>query len=133
MTDIPGPIQEEIDRAGGIAGLISRIPDDSTLKSTVRIHQALSDKNRMKILYLLEKQPLCVCVIKEVIGIADSKLSYHLNALKSAGLIEGHQQKSWIIYRLTHTGAACLPGGTISSGSQDFSLSACCRPEGPDP
>lgn len=65
---------------------------------------ALSDLNRMKILYLLTSQPLCVCVIREIIGISDSRLSYHLSALKKAGLIEGEQQGSWIIYRLSEWG-----------------------------
>jgi DNA-binding transcriptional ArsR family regulator len=113
MADIPALIQEEIDRAGGIEGLISRIPDADTLESIARVHQALSDAYRIRILYLLAVQPLCVCVIKEILGIADSKLSYHLNALKSAGLIEGRQQKSWIIYRLTVQGAACIPRGSF--------------------
>ena len=108
MAEIPEPIQMEIDRAGGIEGLISRIPDDDALESIARTHHALSDVYRMKILYLLAGQPLCVCVIKEVLGIADSKLSYHLNALKTAGLIKGQQQKNWIIYSLTSKGEACL-------------------------
>jgi len=58
----------------------------------------------MKILYLLTSQPLCVCVIREIIGISDSRLSYHLSALKKAGLIEGEQQGSWIIYRISERG-----------------------------
>jgi ArsR family transcriptional regulator len=32
---------------------------------------------------------------------ADSKLSYHLNILKKAGIIEGKQQGQWIIYNVT--------------------------------
>ncbi|MEI6841244.1 MAG: ArsR family transcriptional regulator [Methanomicrobiales archaeon] len=31
--------------------------------------------------------------MREIIGISDSKLSYHLNALKCAGLIVGNQQR----------------------------------------
>jgi len=132
MTDIPAPIQEEINRAGGITGLISRIPDDEVLESIARIHHALSDAYRMKILYLLAVQPLCVCVIKEVLGIADSKLSYHLTALKQAGLISGRQQKSWIIYKLTSKGSACIPQESVSPGSQDLSISSYCCPTEPE-
>lgn len=131
MTVIPLPIQEEIDRAGGITGLISCIPNDEALESIARIHHALSDAYRMKILYLLAVQPLCVCVIKEILGIADSKLSYHLTALKQAGLISGRQEKSWIIYRLTTKGSACIPQESVSSGSQDLSHSSCCCPTEP--
>jgi ArsR family transcriptional regulator len=59
----------------------------------------------LKILAMLAVQPLCVCVIKAVLGIADSKLSYHLSVLKKTGLITGEAQGNWIIYRLTADGA----------------------------
>jgi DNA-binding transcriptional ArsR family regulator len=101
---IPPQIQEEMDRSGGLKGLISRLPDDQELQNLVEVHHALSDLIRMKIIHLLTSQPLCVCVIREIIGISDSKLSYHLSALKKAGLIVGEQQGSWIIYRLTEMG-----------------------------
>ena len=129
-AEIPVPIREEIDRAGGIEGLISRIPDDDALESIARTHHALSDAYRMKILYLLAGQPLCVCVIKEVLGIADSKLSYHLNALKTAGLIKGQQQKNWIIYSLTTKGEACLGHESFPPAPSHHSASLlCCTTE----
>ncbi|MDD1720192.1 MAG: metalloregulator ArsR/SmtB family transcription factor [Methanoregulaceae archaeon] len=106
---IPDAIQEDLEKSGGIHGLVSRIPGDEERKSESRIHQALSDPIRLKIIQLLGVQPLCVCIIKEVIGIADSKLSYHLNVLKENGLIEGAQQKNWIIYSLTEQGTQHLP------------------------
>ena len=59
-------------------------------------------------LHLLAAQPLCVCVIKQCIRIADSKLSYHLSILKETGFIEGQTRKNWIIYRLTDSGRACV-------------------------
>ena len=130
MAEIPVPIQEEIDRAGGIEGLISRIPDDDALESIARTHHALSDAYRMKILYLLSGQPLCVCVIKKVLGIADSKLSYHLNVLKTEGLIEGRQQKNWIIYSLTSKGEACLGPESIPPAPHIHPSSIlCCTSE----
>ncbi len=69
-----------------------------------RTYNALSDPVRMTILHLLAVQPLCVCVIKECIGIADSKLSYHLTIMRKAELIEGEQKGNWIIYSLTDLG-----------------------------
>ncbi len=104
VLTIPPVIQEELDRSGGLNGLVSRLPDDQELQNLVEVHHALSDLIRMKILHLLTSQPLCVCVIREIIGISDSKLSYHLNVLKKAGIIVGEQQGSWIIYSLTERG-----------------------------
>jgi DNA-binding transcriptional ArsR family regulator len=103
-TEIPVSIQCSLDIIGGIQGLRSCIPDDSVIQRISGIHHALSDPVRIRILHLVSIQPLCVCVIKACIGIADSKLSYHLTVLKKAGLIEGSQQGNWIIYRLTDKG-----------------------------
>jgi ArsR family transcriptional regulator len=108
-TCIPEPIQSDLDRIGGIDALAGRLPENAALESESRIHHALSDPLRLKILYLIRDQPLCVCVIKEFFKIADSKLSYHLTILKDAGLVRGDYHGNWIIYSITvegrkHTG-----------------------------
>ncbi len=103
-TDIPPAIQEDLDAVGGIPGLCDQLPPESSIVTTSTTYHALSDPLRMKVLYLLRVQPLCVCVIKACIGIADSKLSYHLTILKKAGLIEGEQKGNWIVYQITEKG-----------------------------
>ncbi|MDD4126936.1 MAG: metalloregulator ArsR/SmtB family transcription factor, partial [Methanomicrobium sp.] len=78
--------------------------EEECLKKQSLMHNACTDTVRLKILSLLKEGPLCVCAIKEVLGLADSKLSYHLNVLKKAGLISGSKKYRWIIYRLTEQG-----------------------------
>jgi ArsR family transcriptional regulator len=107
-TAIPEPIRTELDRIGGIAALSAGVPQERDLEGMGRVYSALSDPLRLKILYLIRDQPLCVCVIKEFIQIADSKLSYHLTILKDAGLIEGEYCGNWIIYSITEKGQSCL-------------------------
>lgn len=101
---IPDEIEESLKKTGGIAGLKSLLPDEVEIEKAGSTHRALADPIRIKILSMLKIQPLCVCVIKAMIGIADSKLSYHISVLKKAGLILGEQQGNWIIYRLTEDG-----------------------------
>ncbi len=103
-AEIPVAIQSNLDTIGGIPGLCSCMPDDAVIRQVTGIHHALSDPVRLRILHLVAIQPFCVCVIKACIGIADSKLSYHLTILKKAGLIEGSQQGNWIIYSITDIG-----------------------------
>lgn len=107
-TSLPLPpgVEESLCQCGGIAGLIEQLPDDATLERESSVHRALGDPLRLKILAMLAVQPLCVCVVKAVLGIADSKLSYHLGVLKKANLIAGEAQGNWIIYRLTAEGEA---------------------------
>nr|WP_300998850.1 metalloregulator ArsR/SmtB family transcription factor [Methanoculleus sp.] len=103
---LPPEVEESLCRCGGIAGLTGRLPDDELLDRESALYRALADPLRLKVLAMLAVQPLCVCVIKAVLGIADSKLSYHLSVLKKAGLIAGEAQGNWIIYRLTAEGVA---------------------------
>jgi ArsR family transcriptional regulator len=106
--DLPDTIQKELDKQGGMEGLLERIPGQSSLHASSRLHQALADPIRLTVMYSLLSQPLCVCVIKEVVQIADSKLSYHLNILKEQDFIIGEQQGNWIIYRITDRGRQAL-------------------------
>lgn len=105
---LPETVQQALDEKGGLENLIRIIPNDEVLNDEAGTYRALSDTIRLKILYLLSTGTLCVCVIKEALQIADSKLSYHLTILKKAGLIESSQQGNWILYTLTEKGAETL-------------------------
>jgi ArsR family transcriptional regulator len=105
---LPDPIQSELNKQGGMEALLARIPEASALYAAGRLHQALADPIRLTVMYALLSQPLCVCVIKEVVKIADSKLSYHLSILKEQDFIAGEQQGNWIIYSITDHGRQAL-------------------------
>jgi ArsR family transcriptional regulator len=102
--EIPDPIRDDVAEAGGLEGISSKVPDDLVLRLRSRTFRALADPIRLRIMIILSIQPLCVCCMKEMMGISDSKLSYHLSQLKEAGLIKGKQEKNWIIYRPTEAG-----------------------------
>lgn len=102
--EIPEPIKYDLEKIGGIEGLINNLPKTEMIIKVSKIFHGLSDKFRVKILMIIIKQPVCVCIIKEILGISDSKLSYHLSILKDCGLIYGKQQGNWIIYYPTELG-----------------------------
>lgn len=106
--EMPEEVAEALIACGGVKAMEARLPDEEQLARLCAFHRACSDPVRLKILSMLSPQPLCVCVIKEVTGVADSKLSYHLGVLKKAGLIEGEPQGNWIIYSLTGDGRTCI-------------------------
>ena len=105
---LPEPIEDSLCQIGGVDGLKHYLPPDDELARKSKVFTALAEATRLKILHLLNIQPLCVCVIKEVIDIADSKLSYHLKTLTTAGLIEKEQQGVYLIYSITQTGKRCI-------------------------
>jgi ArsR family transcriptional regulator len=101
---IPEEVQCELDAKGGIETLAAELPDIKSLKAQAKFFSALSDEKRLQILALLNSQSLCVCIIKQVTKLPDSKLSYHLSVLKSAGLVKSKEKKNWIIYEITDSG-----------------------------
>lgn len=105
---IPKEVAESLSECGGITGLMNQLPSDAQLNMLSSLYRTCADPIRLKILAMLGVHPLCVCVIKEVLGITDSKLSYHLRVLRKSGLIKGEQQGTWIIYSLTDKGSMCL-------------------------
>ena len=62
--------------------------------------KALADENRVRTLMFLRGGELCVCQIVELLGLAPSTVSKHLNVLYQAGLIESRKDGRWIYYRL---------------------------------
>lgn len=62
--------------------------------------KALSDPLRLRVVEMLRAQELCVCDLCDRLDVAQSKLSFHLKALKEANLIKSRQQGRWIYYRL---------------------------------
>lgn len=99
--EIPDPIKESLERIGGLQGIASTLPSEETTARLAKVFQALSDPLRIKILLIVSTQPLCVCLIKELCSVPDSKLSYHLSIMREAGLIVGVPESNWIIYRIT--------------------------------
>ena len=65
-----------------------------------KILKVLSDKNRIRIVKLLEKQKLCVCELAFVLAIKQPSVSRHLKKLKSAGIVEEEQDSFWTNYVL---------------------------------
>jgi DNA-binding transcriptional ArsR family regulator len=53
---------------------------------------ALSDPLRLQILELLREQELCVCDLCDRLNVTQSKLSFHLKALKDAALVRSRQE-----------------------------------------
>lgn len=72
----------------------------TNLDEMVKIFKALSDPHRVRILKLLEVQPLCVCEIREILGLAVSTVSMHLSVLKEAGLVFARKEHKWVSYHL---------------------------------
>ena len=77
------------------------------LKQEVRITEgmadlfkALADDTRMKIIYALSKEELCVCDIATIIGSTVPATSHHLRYLKNVGLAKNRKQGKMVFYSI---------------------------------
>ena len=103
---------------------------DLALEELARAAKALSDPTRLRMLTALSqgrsrcglpepsgrglaKQPqreegVCVCEFQEQLGLSQSRVSYHLHVLRSAGLIDVHERGKWSFYFLRREGVEAL-------------------------
>ncbi len=65
--------------------------------------KALSDKTRLRIIWLLSSVnfPLCVCEIMDSLEESQYNVSRHLKVLKSAGLVQEFKDGRWVYYSLS--------------------------------
>jgi ArsR family transcriptional regulator, arsenate/arsenite/antimonite-responsive transcriptional repressor len=75
----------------------------STSPQIIAGFHALSEPIRIQTIEYLRQQELCVCELCELLGLSQSKLSFHLKVLKSAQLVQTRQEGRWIYYRLNLT------------------------------
>jgi DNA-binding MarR family transcriptional regulator len=104
VMNLPDEMEDALEKKGGWNGLKKLIPVREELAAEAKLFQALSDPIRLQILHSLMVIDLCPCILKEITGLSDSKLSYHLNILEEEGLIRSSPRHRWRIYVMTNLG-----------------------------
>jgi ArsR family transcriptional regulator len=70
------------------------------VQEVLGIFKALSDETRLRIIKLLRGGELCVCDIVAALDLIQPKISFHLAALREAGLIKDRREGKWTHYSL---------------------------------
>lgn len=81
------------------------------MREVLDITKALADGNRLRILMVLGRGELCVCQIVELLDLAPSTVSKHMQILHQARLVEGRKQGRWMFYG--------LPNGTAPQAVEE--------------
>lgn len=68
------------------------------LARAARLFHALSDPTRLALLDRLRAGEHCVCDLQDLLGAAQSRLSFHLRVLKDAGLVTDRREGRWAYY-----------------------------------
>lgn len=64
------------------------------------LFKVLADETRLKIVYILSQQELCVGDIAEVLGSTASNVSHHLRLLRNAHLVRHRKDGKFVYYSL---------------------------------
>lgn len=84
-----------------------------TVSSLARLHKALGDETRLRIVNLLvHRKEICVCDVEAILEISQSKASRHMNHLKHAGVVEDRRDGTWVYYRLASGAGPLLRSAT---------------------
>jgi ArsR family transcriptional regulator len=62
--------------------------------------RALADETRLRIIERLADGEACVCDLTDDLSVAQSRLSFHLRALKDAGIVSDRRDGRWVYYSL---------------------------------
>jgi ArsR family transcriptional regulator len=87
--------------------------------------KALADPLRLQVIEALGGGERCVCDLTADLGLAQSKLSFHLKVLKEAGLLADRQEGRWIYYSLRPEAIEQLRSWLAVLGAQ------CSKPASP--
>lgn len=72
------------------------------MRDLEQILKVLADKNRMRIIKLLERRKMCVCELTFILGIKQPSVSRHLKKLRESGIIQEEKNGYWTDYYLTN-------------------------------
>lgn len=76
------------------------MPKDEVLYDLAELFRVFGDTTRMKVLYALSHNELCVCAIAELLHMQQSAISHQLRILKNAKLVTGRREGKTIFYSL---------------------------------
>ena len=83
-----------------LKALASRYFEYLDFETKVRLFNALSEGNRLKILNLLTFREMCVCELVAALGMTQPNITYHTKKLENAGLVRPRRQGKWVYYSL---------------------------------
>lgn len=79
----------------------TELPDEEMLYDLADLFKVFADTTRIKILYALMDEDLCVADISEVVGVSQSAVSHQLRSLKQAHLVKFKRDGKQVVYSLS--------------------------------
>ena len=78
----------------------ANMPADELLQDLGDLFKIFGDTTRIKIMYALYEDEMCVCAIADLLGMTQSAISHQLKVLKGANLVNSRRDGKEIYYRM---------------------------------
>lgn len=84
-----------------IVNLVTKdFPDKKIFVNLANLYKMLADETRCKIVYVLNKNKMCVCDIANVLSMSKSAVSHQLAKLKENGIVKSKKEGKEVFYTL---------------------------------
>lgn len=101
MTDVTAPLCEDGRIHEEIIEKVDRaLPCDEILYDLAELFKIFGDTTRIKILYVLSENEMCVCDIAALLGMNQSAISHQLRILKQSRLVKFRRDGKSVFYSL---------------------------------
>ena len=80
---------------------LDKMPDEELLYDLADLFKVFGDTTRIKILYALMEEDMCVACISEIVGVSQSAVSHQLRSLRGARLVKFRKEGKLTIYSLS--------------------------------
>ncbi len=83
-----------------VENTIKSMPKEYTFSKLAEFFKILGDTTRVKILFTLDKNEMCVCDIANVLGMSKSSISHQLGTLRRSGIVKCRKVGKEVFYML---------------------------------
>lgn len=77
-----------------------KMPDEDEIYDLSDLFKVFGDSTRLKILFVLFEQEMCVCDLAELLNMTQSAISHQLKVLKQSKLVTNRREGKSIFYSL---------------------------------
>ena len=74
---------------------------DRETQQLAALFKAMGDPNRLRILWALDREEMCVCDLAQFIGVSESAVSHQLRQLRQLQLVTNRREGPVLYYRLS--------------------------------
>ena len=76
------------------------MPEENVFNKLAEFFKIVGDTTRVKILFALDQNEMCVCDIANVLGMSKSSTSHQLGTLRRSGIVKCRKEGKEVFYML---------------------------------